>query len=142
MEKIIILTGLALLMFLFSWRMKISYSKSEETKRTAKRTTAKIDRVIFSDTGNVKYYVYFYENEKKILAQTEHYTSDNKSLNSGDQVEISYYYTKEGKPRAVICFPQMIPCADSTVNFYKGIAIIGGVLLLVALAMLVLLLLG
>lgn len=67
MEKIIILTGLALLMFLFSWRMKISYSKSEETKRTAKRTTAKIDRVIFSDTGNVKYYVYFYENEKKFL---------------------------------------------------------------------------
>ena len=83
------------------------------------RTEAVIERAIFSDTGNVKYYVSFVNNGVEILAQTDHYSSETKSLNPGDKVEIGYYLTKNCKFRAVVLDDCLEPVSSRVGLFFK-----------------------
>lgn len=95
-----------------------------------------IKSAIFNDTGNVWYYVSFSENGNKITAKTDTYTSETKSLNPGDEVEIGYYFTKRGNhPRAVIFDKRVIPCSTSVPGFGKFLNIVGILFLIIALFM-------
>lgn len=100
-----------------------------------KRMYAIIDRVIFSDTGNAKYYVSFKKNGNVILTETDHYSSETKSLNPGDEVNIGYYFTQKGMPRAVIFDERLVPVSNSAPWFYKFLTIVGILFLLVSAAM-------
>lgn len=132
MVKIIMIFAIA---FVFILLAVLTGTESKEAKalaENAKRTVATVDRVIYSDTGNVKYYVTFSENGHKVTAQTSHYSSKTKSLNAGDQVEIGYFYIGEKTARAFIIDDRVAPVSDSVPTYCKVFAGIGTLLLLVA----------
>ncbi|MBR1455150.1 MAG: hypothetical protein IJ593_11010 [Lachnospiraceae bacterium] len=137
MVKIIIVFVIAIVLLVIAFRMKADHKSENLQLSNFKETYATIDRVIFSDTGNAKYYVSFYENGDTITAQTDHYSSETKSLNTGDEVKIRYFVTKNGAPRAVIIDDRLIPVSNSVSDFYKILMIAGILLILVSAAMLV-----
>lgn len=106
-------------------------SMRKEQKIVLTEAMGTIDRVIFSDGGNVKYYVKFQVDGKELLAQTEHYTSDTKSLNPGDTVMIGYYFTKKGTARAKILEEGLIPCAVTAPKFAVMLFAVGMVFFLI-----------
>lgn len=137
MVKIVIVFVIAIVLLVVAFRMKGALQSNNSQMDNYKQTFATIDRVIFSDTGNVKYYVTFMENGNKITAQTDHYSSKTKSLNPGDEVTIGYFFAKNGAPRAVILDESVVPVSNAVPSYYKFVAIIGLLLILVAVAMLV-----
>ena len=106
-HRIILGIGIIFIMAAICERNRSVHEK--ERRKGYKRTNALIDRVIYSDSGNVKYYVSYEKDGEKILAQTDHYSASTKSLKPGDTVEIGCYYTKDGTPRAVIFDNRIIP---------------------------------
>ena len=76
------------------------------------------------------------ENGNKITAQTDHYSSETKTLNPGDEVKIGYFFTKNGAPRAVILDEHLTLVSNGVPGFYKFIAIVGLLLLIAAVIML------
>ena len=135
MVKTIIVFVIAISLLVIAFRMKAAHKNEDLKMDNFKQTYATVDRVIFSDTGNAKYYVSFLENGEMITAQTDHYSSETKSLNPGDKVKIGYFFAKNGAPRAVILDERLIPVTNSVSSFYKFLTIIGIVLLLGAVAM-------
>ena len=109
--------------------------RSESKEYT--RTEAVIERVIFSDTGNVKYYVSFVNNGVEILAQTDHYSSETKSLNPGDKVEIGYYLTKNGKFRAVVLDDGLEPVSSRVGWLFKLMLVCGCAMVSIAIVLFV-----
>lgn len=137
MTKLIIVLVIAVVLFVVAFRMKTVLQNDRAQMDNYKQTFATIDRVIFSDTGNAKYYVTFMENGNKITAQTDHYSSNTKSLNPGDEVKIGYFFAKNGAPRAVILDERLTPVSNNVSGYYRFIAAIGILLLLIAVAMFV-----
>lgn len=137
MAKTAIVFILALVFLVIAFVMKKGYDDDNAKKEGYKQTYATVEKTLFSDTGNAWYYVSFMEDDKKIVAQTDHYSSETKSLNPGDQVTIGYYYVNENTARAVILDDRVIPVSNSTPKFYKVTAIIGAALFLVAVVMFV-----
>lgn len=135
MVKLIIILVIAIVLLVVAFRMKIALQNDSSQMDNYKQTFAIIERVIFSDTGNAKYYVTFTENGNKITAQTDHYSSNTKSLNPGDEVKIGYFFAKNGAPRAVILDERLTPVSNNVPGYYKFIAAIGILLLLVAVVM-------
>ena len=111
--------------------IKRSQIREKKEINKYKRTRAKIERTIYSDTGNAKYYVSFVDDGKVFMAQTNHYSSKTKSLNPGDEVEIGYLFTKRDVPRAVIFDERIIPVSLSVPRTYKLFFIIGIALLII-----------
>lgn len=138
MIKAMLLLGIGGILCLIGMWGKQSVKKGEEQKASCIRTNGVIDRVIFSDTGNVTYYVRFTDAAgERHLAQTNRYTSDTKSLNPGDAVAIGYHFTPQGVSRAVIFDERVISCTDtaSVRNFPKICLVLGIVLCATALGM-------
>lgn len=135
MIKCVMVLAISIFFFVSAFKVKQIYKKQKLEVENYKQTYATIDRAIFSDKGNVKYYISFFENGNNITAQTDHYTSETKSLNPGDEVKIGYYFTKRGAPRAVILDERVIPVSNSVPAFYKFLTIIGILLFLTALFM-------
>lgn len=131
MVKIVQILFIGIVLLVIVFRMRADSKKTIDYKQTY----ATIDRVIFSDTGNAKYYVSFQENGDKITAQTDHYSSETKSLNPGDEVKIGYYFTKNNTPWAVILDERVIPVSSSISGFCKFLAIVGILFVAIALAM-------
>lgn len=135
MVKIGIFFVIAIVLLVVAFKMKTALRSDSSRMDNYKQTFATIDRVIFSDTGNAKYYVTFTENGNKITAQTDHYSSETKSFNPGDEVKIGYFFAKNGAPRAVILDERVVPVSNGVPGFYNFIAIIGLLLLVVAVVM-------
>ena len=129
MVKIGIIFVIAIVLLVVSFKMKTALQDESSQMDNYKQTFAIIDKVIFSDTGNAKYYV-------KITAQTDHYSSETKTLNPGDEVKIGYFFTKNGAPRAVILDEHLTLVSNGVPGFYKFIAIVGLLLLIAAVIML------
>lgn len=137
MIKCVIIFAISFIFFLISAKFRKLEKDEKLEKQTYKKALATIDKVIYSETGNVKYYVSFSENGEKIVAQTDHYSAETKSLNPGDKVNIGYYFTKQKSPRAVIYDERLIPCSNSVHGFCKLLNIVGILLLIIALFMLI-----
>lgn len=135
MVKIVVVFVIAVVLLIIAYGLKSTHKNDSLQTDDYKQTFATIDRVIFSDTGNAKYYVSFSENGTKITAQTDHYSSKTRSLDTGDEVKIGYFFTKKGAPRAVILDERVIPVSNASSGFYKLLIIVGALLLLVAVAM-------
>lgn len=127
---------ISLMCFFISSRVKKSLKAEEMEKQKYKKTLGTIKRTNFTDTGNVWYYVSFLQNENEITAKTNRYTSETKSLNPGDEVEIGYYFTKRGnQPRAVIFDKRVTPCSTSVPVYCKFFNVVGMLFMIIALCM-------
>lgn len=135
--KTVIIYIISLIFLTLAFMVRRSYKNDLLEMENYKRTYAVIDRVIFSDTGNAKYYVSFEENGRAITAQTDHYSSETKSLDPGDRVEIGYFFTRAGTPRAVIFDERLIPVSTSVPGFYKALAVMGVLFFVIASVLLV-----
>lgn len=132
MVKIIMIFVISIIFFVIAAVAKPSVKTYEE-----KSAVATIKNKIYSESANVKYYVEFFENGKKVTAQTGYYSSSAKSLDPDEKVEIRYYYTEKNIPVVRIHDERVIPCAEVASNFYKYVNAIGVVLLIVAVISLV-----
>ena len=117
--------------------IRSSQKKEKAQVDNCKRTNATIVRTIFSDTGEPKYYVSFEDNGRTITAQTDHYSSETKSLSPGDQVEIGYFFIRENVARAMIFDERVIPISNVVPIIFKFFAAVGVLLFLLAASMLV-----
>lgn len=137
LTKVIIVFVLSIILFVIAVKLKSSLKKDDLKKENYKTTLAIIDRVIYSETGNVRYYVSFLDNGNIVTAQTNYYSSATKSLNTGDEVNIGYYFVKGKIPRAVIYDERVTPCSNSLSGLYKLLNVAGVLLLIIALFMLI-----
>lgn len=135
MVKAIITFVIAIIILLIAFIIKSAHQKERTQIENSKQTIATIDQTIYSDTGEVMYYISFIENGMTIVAQTDYYTSETKSLNPGDQVKISYFYINEKTVHAVILDDRVIPVSDSDLSVYRFMIIVGILLLLIAATM-------
>ena len=135
MAKTIIVFVIAIIFLLIAFLIKSSHQKESTQIENSKRTIATIDQTIYSDTGEVMYYVSFVDNGRTVTAQTDYYSSKTKSLNPGDQVKIGYFYIQGKTAHAVIFDDRVIPVAASDSSIYKFLTLVGILLLLVAVIM-------
>lgn len=128
---------IAFLFLFLSWKMRTGLKKDARAQESYLPAHGVISRTVFSETGNVRYYVVFVGAGKQMEAQTVYYSSRTKSLSPGDPVDIGYYFAKDGiTPRAVIYDNRLVPCSDSVPGFCTLMAVIGAVLLLTGVLML------
>ena len=120
-----------------AFAIKTAHKKELAQMENYEQTSATIERTIYSDTGDVRYYVSFVDNGRTIMAQTDYYSSDAKSLDAGDQVKIGYFFIRGSTAHAVIFDDRVIPVSDSDLSISKYMTVIGIVLLLVAIVMFV-----
>lgn len=133
--KTIIVFIIAIIFLVIAFVIKIAHQKERAQIENCMQTYATIDRKIYSDTGEVKYYVSFVDNGRTIMAQTDYYSSETKSLDLKDEVKIGYFFIRENTAHAVILDDRVVPVSNSDSTIYKFIALIGILLLLVAVAM-------
>ena len=60
------------------------------------RTTGIIEKVIYGDTGNVRYYVSVNLNDTNIIVKSNFYSSKTKSLPEGKNVVVDYMISTKG----------------------------------------------
>lgn len=137
MVKTVMVFVIAIIFLLIAFLIRSAHQRENTQIENSKHTIATIDQTIYSDTGEVMYYVSFMENGRTIIAQTDYYSSETKSLNPGDQVKIGYFYIQGKTAHAVIFDDRVIPVSDSDSSIYKFMTIVGILLLLVAAAMFV-----
>lgn len=137
MVKAVIIFAIAVVVLALAYKIKAGYIKDENLIKTYEQTYAAVERVVFSDTGNAKYYVSFTVAGERITAETGYYSSETKSLNSGDKVRIGYYFARGGAPWAVIFDDRVTAVSGSVPAFYKGMTVLGMLLLLISIAMFV-----
>lgn len=98
----------------FLWLFIIVSKKKDNVKKY--KTKAIIDKVIYSDTGNVRYYIKFNKDNREIKGQTIYYSKTDRKYNEGDNAEIYYHYTKNNKIMAEIIDDDLVPCSNSLKN--------------------------
>ena len=132
MVKTIMIFIISFIFLMISIMVKLAYKNENFKRANYKHTLAIIERSCFSEEGKLYYYVSFFDNGNKFVAQTDRYTFTTKTLESGDEVDIGYYFTKRGTPRAVILDTHFVPCSNSVPGFYRLFAFIGIVLFFIA----------
>lgn len=96
---------------IFLW-LFVNASKKDDNVEKYK-TKAIIDKIIYSDSGNVRYYIKFNKDSEEMRGQTIYYSKTNRKYNEGDSVEIYYHYTKNNKIMAEVIDNDLVPCSNS-----------------------------
>ena len=135
MVKTFLVFVIAIIFLVIAFIIKRAHKKEQAQMNNYKQTFATIDRTIYSDTGEVRYYVSFVDDDRTILAQTDYYSSETKSLKAGDEVKIGYFFIRENTAHAVIFDERVIPVSNSIPRVYKFMTAIGLLLILVAVVM-------
>ena len=87
------------------------------------RTTGVIEMTVYSDVGNVMYYVNAEVNENVVRAQSIYYSSKTKSLPDGKKVVVDYWESPSGRNRMVeIIGEDIIPCKDDMAGELRMLA--------------------
>ena len=76
------------------------------------RTAGVIDKVIYGETGNVRYYVNTEVNGKDISVKSPYYSSKTKSLPEGKEVLVDYIVSSKGVESVEIINEDIILCKD------------------------------
>ena len=95
------------------------------------QTQGVIEMVTYSDTGNVMYYVSFWDGENQVTAQSIYYTAVSPELAKGSTIPISYFYSA-GKPWVHINDHRLTACSESTKGYSIFFFVCGIVLLLLS----------
>lgn len=109
-----------------------SFLINHKKPKVRKQITATIDDVIFSDAGNVRFYVSFEEDGQLKTGQTEYYADTGRKYNAGDSLKASYVVTKGGINRVYIEDPQVVPVSVSASKFRFVLLAVGILLSVVA----------
>lgn len=88
-----------------------------------------ITMIIYSDNGNVMYYVDILTEDGILKGETVYYSNTHRKYHEGDTVPLEYYYTKSNKLQATVDDPELVPCNAvfhrmSKIMFAVGIAFI------------------
>ena len=81
------------------------------------KSIAQITNLIYSDSGNIKYYLSYQVNGKPVEAQSPYYVNSGRKYHIGDTVTVNYYFTEAGKPRAMIDDEELVTCAEKLRTF-------------------------
>ena len=100
------------------------------------RTTGVIDKAIYGDTGNVRYYVNTVVNGKVISVKSPYYSSKTKSLPEGKDVVVDYIVSSKGVSSVEILNEDIILCKDDMGGELRVLAGFGVlVLIIIAISM-------
>ena len=95
------------------------------------RTTGVIEKTIYSDTGNVMYYVNTDVNGETIRVQSPYYSSKTKSLPEGKDVVVDYIVLSKGVSSVEILNEDIILCKDDMAEELRVLAGFGILVLVV-----------
>ena len=100
------------------------------------RTTGVIDKVIYGETGNVRYYVNTEVNGETISVKSPYYSSKTKSLPEGEDVVVDYIVSSKGVSSVEILNEDIILCKDDMGGELRVLAGFGVlVLIIIAISM-------
>jgi len=116
----------------FSIRKWLIKTEKIEAEREMFETVGVINQVIYSEGGNARYDVVFFQGKSRVVAQSIYYSSCTPTLNIGEQVEIAYYYTKKGRVYAMILNQNLVPCDVVAKPFRRCLTAMGIVFLVLA----------
>lgn len=85
-----------------------------------------ITKVIYSDAGNVRYYINIDAGNGQIIeSQSIYYAKTNRKYHVDDTVPVNYYYTKNNKVRCEVNDPELVKVKDSFVTVSKVTLLVG-----------------
>ena len=89
-----------------------------------------ITNIIYSDAGNVRYYINIKTDDGQLLeAQSIYYSKTNRKYHEEDIVPVNYYITKNNDVRCEVNDQELVPCKDSFKSVSKITLIVGIVLI-------------
>ncbi len=102
-----------------------------ETPKETIHANGVVKKVIYSDTGNVRYYVNINTSEGNLLeAQSIYYSKTDRKYHVDDPIPVNYYFTDKGKVRCEVDDPDLIPCKTSFASLSRVMMIAGVALIL------------
>ncbi len=92
-----------------------------------------VKKVIYSDAGNVRYYIDIYTDEGTVLkAQSIYYSKTAGKYHVDDSISVDYYLTRNGKVRCYVNDLELIPCKTSFTALSYPVFVIGLILIVVS----------
>lgn len=110
----------------------ISFATKNSNNTTPQMTQGygTITKVIYSDTGNVRYYINIDAGNGEVLeSQSIYYSKTNRKYHVDDTVPVNYYYTKNNKVRCEVNDIELIPVNESF-NLVSKVTLIAGIVLI------------
>ena len=89
------------------------------------RTTGIIEKVIYGDTGNVRYYVSVNLNGTNTIVKSNFYSSKTKSLPEGKNVVVDYMISTKGVQSVEIINEDIVPCKSDLAGELRILALFG-----------------
>lgn len=114
---------------MFLWMFNLLSKKDNNIEKY--KTKAIIEKVIYSDVGNVKYYIKFNKDNEEMRGQTIYYSKTNHKYHEGDSAEIYYHYTKNNKIRAEIIDDDLVT-VSSTIKYSRYVLLLLAIFFFVA----------
>lgn len=120
----IILLILGIIAIVISFATKNSNNTSPEMIQAY----GTITKVIYSDAGNVRYYINIDAGNGQVLeSQSIYYTKTNRKYHVDDTVPVNYYYTKDNKIRCEVNDSELVKVKDSFATVSK-VTLIAGII--------------
>lgn len=89
-----------------------------------------ITKVIYSDTGNVRYYINIDTGNGQVLeSQSIYYSKTNRKYHIDDTVPVNYYFIKNNKVRCEVNDSELVPVKDSFATVSK-VTLFAGIILI------------
>lgn len=95
------------------------------------RTTGIIEKVIYGDTGNVRYYVSVNLNDTNAVVKSNFYSSKTKSLPEGKNVVVDYMISNKGVQSVEIINEDIVPCKSDLSGELRILAVFGIIVIIV-----------
>ena len=98
-----------------------------------------IERKVFKEHGNVRFYVMCAINGQQVLKKTVTYLKGTEDLHEGDKVQVAYHYRKNGEMGVLVevLDGNVVPVNASKDNTVRGIVAVAVVCVLIAIVLLV-----
>lgn len=114
-----------LILGIISICISFASKNANNTQHSTIKATGIITRVIYSDTGNVRYYVDVPTEGDTLKGKTIYYKKTDRKYHEGDSVLLEYHYTKNNQIQAVVDDPDLIPCNSSFQPMSKIMLVVG-----------------
>lgn len=123
---------LLFLAFMWFWFGHM-YKKIATEKYDTKSTTGVIDGRVSTEHGGFWYYVYFrdLDTNEYVRGQSRVGGAGSTRLNSGDEVNIEYFYNKNGTARVIITDDTQVPLSNGWKKTFSIFNLLGVVSLIV-----------
>ena len=111
--------------------LSVAFGKAANTQHQTEHAMGMITRVIYSDSGNVRYYVGIdLGNGSIVEAKSIHYSVTNRKYSENDPVAVKYYYTDDGSVMCELDDAELVPCKN-VFEKMTGATLVVGIVLIV-----------